>query len=70
MGRFSFGIAVVIIFGKFLEKHHRQPSYSAVMSFQYVLYCGWFSRNLSKIVVESLVKFFKEYSWWDASDFI
>ena len=58
-------IAVVSIFGKFLEKH--QLIFSISLSFKYVLWCKWFSMNFPKIFRNS---FFKEHSWQDAPDLI
>ena len=51
IGSFSFKIAVLNIFGKFLEKHQWQRSIllSIVISFQYVLCHKLFSRNFLKI---------------------
>ena len=41
--------------------------FSIALSFQYVLWCKWFSRNFLKIFRNS---FFKKHSWWDAPDFV
>ena len=46
--RFSFEIAPLNIFGKFLEKHQQESSCS-VKSFLYVPCWKWFSRNFPKI---------------------
>ena len=49
--RFSFNIAVLNIFGKFLEKHQQQSLFifSLFMSFQHALSPKWFSRNFPNI---------------------
>ena len=48
-GRYSFGIAVVNIFRKFLEKYQQQSSYSVLLTAFNIRCCGWFSENFLKI---------------------
>ena len=63
-GTYFFRIDVLNIFGKFLEKQQQELILSIVMSFQYAL--SWmvfwdFHKNFQN-------SFFKEHSWWDASN--